>query len=71
MQHLLLIGAYRDNEVDPAHPLVRKLEAIRLAGAPVHEIKLSPLNPRDLLQLVADSLHCRAGGSCIVGAPNP
>ena len=27
--HLLLIGAYRDNEVRPAHPLVRRLEAIR------------------------------------------
>src|SRR5208283_5676117 len=25
VQHLLLIGAYRDNEVDAAHPLTRKL----------------------------------------------
>jgi predicted ATPase len=25
VQHLLLIGAYRDNEVNPAHPLVRKV----------------------------------------------
>ena len=33
VQHLLLIGAYRDNEVDAAHPLMRKLEAIRSAGA--------------------------------------
>ena len=24
-QHLLLVGAYRDNEVDAAHPLMRKL----------------------------------------------
>src|ERR1700690_3061359 len=32
VQHLLLIGAYRDNEVNPAHPLVRKVEAIRRAG---------------------------------------
>ena len=29
----MLIGAYRDNEVDPTHPLMRKLEAIRQAGA--------------------------------------
>src|ERR1043166_7212007 len=29
MQHLMLIGAYRDNEVNPSHPLMRKLEAMR------------------------------------------
>ena len=33
VQHLMLIGAYRDNEVNSAHPLMRKLEAIRQAGA--------------------------------------
>ena len=33
VQHLLLIGAYRDNEVTSAHPLMRKLDAIRKAGA--------------------------------------
>jgi len=32
-QHLMLIGAYRDNEFDGAHPLTRKLDAIRQAGA--------------------------------------
>ena len=29
VRHLLLVGAYRDNEVGPAHPLLRTLEAIR------------------------------------------
>ena len=33
LRHLMLIGAYRDNEVDAAHPLMRKLEAIRQARA--------------------------------------
>ena len=33
VRHLLLIGAYRDNEVNATHPLMRKLEAIRKAGA--------------------------------------
>src|SRR5207344_2717551 len=37
VRHLLLIGAYRDNEVGPAHPLLRKLGAIRKAGARVQE----------------------------------
>ena len=31
--HLMLIGAYRDNEVTPAHPLARTLEAIRNMGS--------------------------------------
>ncbi len=57
VQHLLLIGAYRDNEVDPAHPLIRKLETIRRSGATVHEITLLPLSPTDVVQLVTDSLH--------------
>ena len=39
----MLIGAYRDNEVDAAHPLMRKLEAIKTAGATVQEIRLAPL----------------------------
>ena len=38
----MLIGAYRENEVDPAHPLMRKLEAIRRAGAIVQESSLPP-----------------------------
>jgi PAS domain S-box-containing protein len=57
IQHLLVIGAYRDNEVNPAHPLIRKVEAIRRGGGTVHEISLLPLSPGDLAQLVADSLH--------------
>src|SRR6516162_6463212 len=31
VKHLMLIGAYRDNEVDPTHPLMRKLQAMRQA----------------------------------------
>ncbi|MDB4890523.1 MAG: histidine kinase [Gemmatimonadetes bacterium] len=58
LQHLLLIGAYRDNEVDATHPLVRKLDAIRQAGAAVQDIVLTPLCLDDLGRLLADSLHC-------------
>src|SRR3984893_5877349 len=55
---LLLVGAYRDNEVGPSHPLVRTLETIRTAGARVHEIVLAPLGLDDVGQLIADALHC-------------
>lgn len=58
MKHLLLIGAYRDNEVDPAHPLIRQVAAMRQAAASLHEISLGPLIREDLTQLIADSLHC-------------
>jgi hypothetical protein len=54
----MLIGAYRDNEVDSAHPLCRKLDAIRQAGARLYEIVLTPLTCEDLGRLLVDSLHC-------------
>ena len=58
LQHLMLLGAYRDNEVDATHPLMRKLDAIRRAGAQVQEIRLKPLARDDLGQLIADALRC-------------
>ena len=58
LRHLLVIGAYRDNEIDPTHPLVRKLEAIRGAGAKVGQITLTPLGREHLEQFVADALRC-------------
>ena len=61
VKHLMLIGAYRDNEVDPAHPLVRKLQAMREAGALLQDIVLAPLTLEDLEQLIADSLRCEPG----------
>jgi predicted ATPase/signal transduction histidine kinase len=56
--NLLLVGAYRDNEVGLGHPLLRTIEAIRGAGASVHEIVLEPLGPRETGQLIADALRC-------------
>jgi len=61
VNHLMLIGAYRDNEVDPRHPLVRKLQTMRQAGALLQDIVLAPLTREDLEQLIADSLHCDPG----------
>jgi len=58
LRHLLLIGAYRDNEVSPTHPLTRKLTAMRERGAAIQDIVLAPLGDDDLTELVTDSLHC-------------
>jgi predicted ATPase len=60
VRHLMLIGAYRDNEVNSSHPLVRKLDAVRKAGAPVQEIVLAPLRREDLVQLIKDALRCES-----------
>jgi PAS domain S-box-containing protein len=57
-QHLMLIGAYRDNEVTFAHPLIRKLAAIRQTEATVQEIVLAPLTREDLERLITDALRC-------------
>jgi predicted ATPase len=58
VRHLLLVGAYRDNEVSASHPLLRTLEAVRKAGARVQEIVLAPLGLDDVGQFVADAVHC-------------
>jgi predicted ATPase/signal transduction histidine kinase/GAF domain-containing protein len=58
VRHLLLVGAYRDNEVGPSHPLMRTLEAILETHAQVHEIVLAPLGLDDVGRLIADTLHC-------------
>jgi PAS domain S-box-containing protein len=60
LRYLMLIGAYRDNEVDGAHPLTRKLDAIRQAGTRVQEIRLAPLVRDDLRQVIVDALRCES-----------
>jgi len=56
-RYLLLIGAYRDNEVTPSHPLALTLEGIRKSEAILRDIVLGPLSLGDVGGLIADSLH--------------
>ncbi|MBE9161596.1 ATP-binding sensor histidine kinase [Tychonema sp. LEGE 06208] len=56
--HLLLIGAYRDNEVNPAHPLMLTLSEIQKKQATINTITLMPLSQVKVNQLVADTLKC-------------
>ncbi|MCC5636738.1 AAA family ATPase [Nostoc sp. CHAB 5844] len=58
--YLLLIGAYRDNEVFPGHPLMLTLEQINKIKARVSTIILQSLSELNLNQLVADTLGCTA-----------
>ncbi len=60
-QYLLIIGAYRDNEVPAAHPLMLTLEAISktaLTSSPPLTLKLQPLAHEHIAQLLAETLHC-------------
>jgi predicted ATPase/signal transduction histidine kinase/DNA-binding NarL/FixJ family response regulator/tRNA A-37 threonylcarbamoyl transferase component Bud32 len=59
-QYMLLIGAYRDNEVSATHPLIHTLEQIQQAGAVINNIILQALNIVHVSQLVADTLHSAA-----------
>ena len=68
LQHLMLIGAYRDNEVDATHPLMRKLDAIRTAGGKVQEITLAPLDPRASRAVDRGRSSLRAGARRAAGA---
>jgi serine/threonine protein kinase len=56
--YLLLLGAYRDNEVSPNHPLILMLEQLRQSKSVVNKITLEPLTFADTNRLVADTLHC-------------
>ncbi|MEG4294596.1 serine/threonine-protein kinase PknK, partial [Microcoleus sp. C2C3] len=56
--HLLVLGAYRDNEVSAAHPFMLTVDEIIKSGAVVNTITLQPLSLADLNQLVADTLIC-------------
>lgn len=57
-RHLLVVGAYRDNEVPPEHPLTRTIEAVRREGGRVSTIELGPLRSEHFAALVRDTLHC-------------
>ncbi|QMS87340.1 AAA family ATPase [Nostoc edaphicum CCNP1411] len=56
--YLLLIGAYRDNEVSAAHPLMLTLDEIAKANATINKVTLATLSEASLNQLVADTLKC-------------
>ena len=55
---LLLLGAYRDNDLDAAPRLVRTLALLESAGVAVQHVALGPLGLRDLTDMVSDTLRC-------------
>ena len=56
--YLLVLGAYRDNEVFPTHSLMRTLDEIRERGVGINTLTLAPLSEANIHLLVADTLLC-------------
>ncbi|MGK7893006.1 MAG: AAA family ATPase, partial [Xenococcus sp. (in: cyanobacteria)] len=57
IQYLLLIGTYRNNEVNMAHPLRRIIENLNRAQVSINYINLAPLQLNSVVQLIADTLY--------------
>ena len=55
---LLILGAYRDNEVDSQHPLMRTMQELEDADQQVKVISLSPLDRQAVGRMVAHSIYC-------------
>ncbi len=60
--HLLLIGAYRSNEVGPGHPLKILLNNLH-DHQRIHDIPIGPLDQASVEHLVADALRCKPQAS--------
>jgi predicted ATPase/signal transduction histidine kinase len=56
-QYLLILGAYRDNEVDRSHPLLAMVEVVEQTRASVRHIVLSPLSREQVTELVVDTVR--------------
>ncbi|MCP5160197.1 MAG: AAA family ATPase [Hahellaceae bacterium] len=53
---ILIIGAYRDNEVDRTHPLMAMLDEVHEEGVQEQLISLSPLKLEAICELISDAL---------------
>jgi PAS domain S-box-containing protein len=57
-KQLLMLGAYRDNEVSPVHPLMMTISEMIKTGLTVSTITLQALSQADIHQWISDTLIC-------------
>ena len=62
-EYLLLLGAYRNNEVDIGHPLLNSLETIKKNHNKIQKITLQPLSQKQITRLISDTLNQIQGNS--------
>ncbi|MEO8402752.1 MAG: serine/threonine-protein kinase PknK, partial [Gammaproteobacteria bacterium] len=56
IKYLLIVGAYRDNEVNAAHPLMLTIDNFKKMNIPLNTLTLGPLKVTDVQQLLTDTL---------------
>jgi len=56
INHLLIVGAYRDNEVDSAHPLIMTIDELLKENAFANTLKLENLSGEAVNALIVDTL---------------
>lgn len=59
-ERLLVVGAYRHNEITPDHPLVQLLGQLSKTNTTITQIRIEPLSEESLQQLLEDTLHTSA-----------
>ncbi|MDI1432507.1 trifunctional serine/threonine-protein kinase/ATP-binding protein/sensor histidine kinase [Polyangium sorediatum] len=57
VKHVLVVGAYRSNEVSEAHPLTATLRRFRSVSAPLVEVELAGLSSSHVSELMTDALR--------------
>jgi PAS domain S-box-containing protein len=57
-RHILLLGAYRDNETGAGHPLANLQTALLQQGVAVQTLTVTPLGQEHISQWLADTLQC-------------
>ncbi len=57
-QHFLIIGAYRENEVDDTHPLMMMVTALKKMGITLNALYLQNLSQIDVNHLASQTLKC-------------
>ncbi|OHD11883.1 MAG: hypothetical protein A2086_15445 [Spirochaetes bacterium GWD1_27_9] len=57
LNHLLFLGAYRDNEVDAAHPLSVVFDKMKKDGYEWETVNVTPLSIDSLTTLLSESLY--------------
>ncbi len=65
---LLLLGAFRDHELEASPRLARTLAALQASGMPIERVVLGPLAVADLRTLVAGALHSDDEGAAALAA---
>lgn len=58
LKYMLLVAAYRDNEITDGHPLVSTLEEIEAEGIPVQRIQLESFDLRGVTRFIEGALNC-------------